>query len=71
MFKKFFTLFKIARILAKSEALEIIYKIHQPPIIIKILLKVVGFSFKKSTKEFENLSDEEKLCNSDKSLNQF
>ena len=68
MFKKFFTLFKIARILAKSEALEIIYKIHQPPIIIKILLKVVGFSFKKSTKEFENLSDEEKLCNSIQSM---
>ena len=62
MFKKFYTLFKIARKLSKSEALDIIYKFHRPPIIIKILLKAVGISFSRKKKENENLSDEEKLC---------
>ena len=50
MFKKFYTLFKIARKLSKSEALDIIYKFHRPPIIIKILLKAVGISFSRKKK---------------------
>ena len=36
MIKKLFILFKIARKLALSDALKVISKIHEPPIIIKI-----------------------------------
>ena len=35
MIKKLFTLFKLARKLAKSDALKIISKFHKPPLIIK------------------------------------
>ena len=47
MFRKIFILFRIARRLAISDAVEIISKIHQPPIIIKTLLNIVSFSFSK------------------------
>ena len=36
MINKIITLFKIARKLAQSEAMEIISKIHEPPKIIKL-----------------------------------
>tara|TARA_B100000941_G_C28488752_1_gene546573 strand:- start:5 stop:1573 length:1569 start_codon:yes stop_codon:yes gene_type:complete len=64
MFKKFLTLYKIVRTLACSEALEIIYKVHQPPIIIKIIFKLLSFSFLSKNKVDMNLSDEQRLCNS-------
>ena len=47
MLRKIFILFRIARRLAKSDAVEIISKIHQPPIIIKTLLNIFSFSFSK------------------------
>ena len=42
MLKKIITLFKIARELALSDALEVIYKFHQPPILIKYLFKILS-----------------------------
>ena len=64
MFKKLYTLFKIGRTLALSEALEIIYKVHQPPILVKTLFKILSVSFRSEKKKDEILSDEERLCNS-------
>ena len=64
MLKKIFILLRIARRLAKSDAVEIISRIHKPPIIIKILLNIFAFSFSKQKDPFDNKSDEDKLCES-------
>ena len=64
MIKKIVTLFKIARTLALSDALDVIYKIHQPPLGLKIFFKLFSIKFSKKNNETSNLSDEEKLCNS-------
>ena len=64
MIKKVVTLFKIARTLALSDALDVIYKIHQPPLSLKIFFKLFSIKFSKKNNETSNLSDEEKLCNS-------
>ena len=64
MIKKIFILLRITRRLAKSDAVEIISKIHQPPLIIKILLNIFAFSFSKQKDHFNNKSDEDKLCES-------
>ncbi len=64
MIKKVVTLFKIARTLALSDALDVIYKIHQPPLGLKIFFKLFSIKFSKKNNETSNLSDEEKLCNS-------
>ena len=63
MFKKIYILYKIARKLSKSEALKVIAKIHQPPKIIIFLSNLLSFSLSNSSRK-DNLSDEEKLCNS-------
>ena len=63
MLRKIFILFRIARRLAKSDAVEIISKIHQPPIIIRTLLNIFSFSFSKKN-DYPDKSDEDKLCES-------
>ncbi len=63
MLRKIFILFRIARKLAVSDAVEIISKIHQPPIIIKTLLNIFSFSFSKKN-DSPKKSDEDKLCES-------
>ena len=63
MLRKIFILFRIARRLAISDAVEIISKIHQPPIIIKTLLNIFSFSFSKKN-DSPKKSDEDKLCES-------
>ncbi len=45
MIKKLFILFKLGRKLAKSDALAIATKFNEPPLLIKILFKIIGFSF--------------------------
>ena len=64
MIKRIITLYKIGRTLALSDALEVIYKFHQPPIVIKFLFKILAISFKKKEINENELLDEEKLCNS-------
>jgi len=61
MFKKLFMLFKIGRKLSTSGAISSIYEIYNPPIIIRILFFLIGFSFDKK-KEDANLSSGAKLC---------
>ena len=48
MIKRLFILFKLCRKVAKSDALKIATKFNEPPILIKILFKIVGFSFSKN-----------------------
>ena len=62
MFKKLFMLFKIGRKLSTSGAISSIYQIFNPPIGIKILFFVIGFSFG-DKKTNNNLSPGTKLCN--------
>jgi len=64
MIKKLFILFKIARKLALSDALKVISKFHQPPLVIKIFLSLFSISFSKNNYKYNKLSDEEKLCSS-------
>jgi ubiquinone biosynthesis protein len=62
MFKKLFMLFKIGRKLSTSGAISSIYEIYDPPITIKMLFFVIGFSFN-GKKNNNNLSPGVKLCN--------
>ena len=64
MIKKILTLFRITRTLALSDALDVIYKFHQPPILVKFILKAFSVSFNKKKIINSDLSDEERLCNS-------
>ena len=61
MFKKLFMLFKIGRKLSSSGAISSIYKIYNPPIVIKIIFSIIGFNFG-DKKNNINLSPEKKLC---------
>ena len=62
MLKKLFMLFTIGRKLSTSGAISSIYEIYDPPITIKILFFVIGFSFN-GKKNNNNLSPGVKLCN--------
>ena len=61
MIKKIIILFKLARKIALSDAINVISKIQKPPFIINFFFSIFSFSFKKDD-QFQNLSDEEKLC---------
>ena len=45
MIKKLVTLFKLGRKIAKSDILNITSKFQEPPLIVKILFKVLSISF--------------------------
>jgi len=45
MIKKLITLFKLGRKVAKSDILKITSKFQEPPLTIKILFKILAFSF--------------------------
>ena len=62
MFKKIFILFKIANKLAKSDAFDIVSKIHQPPFPVKVFFNIFSFFNKKKIEP--NTTEEERLCNS-------
>ena len=64
MLRKIIILFRIARRLSKSDAVEIISKIHKPPLIIKTLLNIFSFSFSKKIDSSNSKSEEDKLCES-------
>ena len=57
MIKRLFVLFKLGRKLAKSDALKIATKFNEPPFVIKILFKIIGFTFKKE-KQLNQIEDE-------------
>ena len=68
MIKKIITLFKLGRKIAKSDILNIVSKFQEPPLIIKILFKILSFSII-SQKKVEVAQDEgERLSNSLESM---
>jgi len=68
MIKEIITLFKIGRKLGKSDVLKIATKFNKPPLLIKILFSILGFSFSKRNELEEYDSEEKKLCNSLQSM---
>ena len=68
MIKKLIILFKLGRKVAKSDILDIISKFHEPPLAIKVLFKILSFSF--SPKKFNDLNKDEgeRLSNSLESM---
>ena len=64
MIKRLYTLFKLGRKISKSEALAIATKFHQPPFLIKIFFKIIGFSFLKNNETNQIRSEEKKLSDS-------
>ena len=68
MIKKLFTLFKLGRKLATSDALNIFTKFNEPPLIIKLFFKILSFSITKEKKINENESEEKRLSNSLQSM---
>ena len=68
MIKKIFTLFKIARTLAVSDALKIIYKFHKPPLFVRVFFKIFSLPFNKTNSDNMNIGDEERLCKSIQSM---
>ena len=68
MIKKLFKLFQIIRKLAKSDALKIVTKFNEPPLAIKILFKIIGFSFLNNNEVNQIQSEEQKLSNSLQSM---
>ena len=68
MIKRLFKLFKLGRKLAKSDALAIATKFNEPPLVIKILFKIIGFSFSKNNEINQIGSEEQKLSNSLQSM---
>ena len=63
MIKKLIILFKIGRKVAKSDILNIVSKFQEPPLAIKILFKILSFSFSKKKKKL-NKDEGERLSNS-------
>ena len=57
MLKKIITLFKLGRKIAKSDILNITSKFKEPPLTVKILFKILSFSF--SPKKEMNIEKDE------------
>ena len=60
MIKKIIILLKLARKIAKSDALKVISKTHEPPFLIKIIASIFSFSFLKDSEYKMNSTDEER-----------
>ena len=68
MIKKIITLFKLGRKIAKSDIIKIISKFQEPPIIIKILFKILAFSFSQKNQDNVNQNEGERLSSSLESM---
>ena len=68
MFKKIITLFKLGRKIAKSDILNITSKFREPPLMVKILFKILSFSFDKKNKMDVSKDEGERLSNSLESM---
>ena len=64
MIKKLIILFKLGRKVARSDILNIVSKFQEPPLAVKILFKILSFSFlgKKQTEINKDVG--ERLSNS-------
>ena len=68
MIKKIITLFKLGRKVAKSDLLNIISKFQEPPLIIKILFKILSVSFFSKKKIIKYQNEGERLSSSLESM---
>ena len=68
MIKKLITLFRLGRKVAKSDMLKITSRFKEPPLAIKILFKVLSFSFSKKIEIDPNEDEGEKLSSSLESM---
>ena len=68
MIKKLFTLFKLGRKLAKSDALKIATKFNEPPLLVKVLFSILSFSFSNNKKVVSSLNQGERLSSSLQSM---
>ena len=68
MLKKIVILFKLGRKMAKSDILSITSKFREPPLIIKILFKILSFSFSPKKQIDVNKDEGERLSNSLESM---
>ncbi|MBA1340183.1 MAG: ubiquinone biosynthesis protein [Pelagibacterales bacterium] len=68
MIKRLFTLFKLGRKIAKSDALNIASKFNKPPTIIKILFSILSFSFSNEKNYNVNINEGERLSESLQSM---
>ncbi len=68
MIKKFVILFKLGRKVANSDILNIVSKFKEPPLAIKILFKILSFSFLPKKQIDLNKDEGERLSNSLESM---
>ena len=68
MIKKLFILFKLGRKLAKSDALKIATKFNEPPLAVKILFKIIGFSLKNERQVNQRENENQRFSNSLQSM---
>ena len=68
MFKKLITLFKLGRKIAKSDILNITSKFQEPPFVVKILFKILSFSFSPQNPDKINKDEGERLSSSLESM---
>ena len=68
MIKRLLILFKLGRKLAKSDALKIATKFNEPPFTIKILFKIIGFSFSNEKQINQTENENQKFSNSLQSM---
>ena len=68
MFRKLITLFQLGRKVAKSDILNITSKFQEPPFFIKILFKILSFSFSPQNLNNINKDEGERLSNSLESM---
>ena len=68
MIKKLFTLFKIGRKLALSDALNIASKFHKPPFIVKIFFQILSLSFSNKNEVNFDVDEGKRLSNSLQSM---
>jgi len=67
MIKKLYTLFKIGRCFGKSNALDYVEEIYNPPLIVKILFKILGLRLNSQVANV-SLSANEKFMSAIKEL---
>ena len=68
MITKLITLFKLGRKVAKSDILNITSKFQEPPLIIKILFKILSFSFSDKKQIRDDKNEGERLASSLESM---
>ena len=61
MIKKLITLFRLGRKIAKSDILDIASKFQEPPLVIKIIFKILAFSFNSKKQKDTETNEGEKL----------